>query len=201
MSGIYYVDTAISVDGKKRGKNKTHTVFDGERTFRVRRLTELEDAAEIFIDALFPLIYEEVEELIGKSVKVYLLKNARLVKRLREGNGLRKSDDVDARLLRMIPRNYFKQLTAREVDLLRLIGEYEMYVRWEKTIRQWMRTRPLDLLKECAKRLRCLVNQHARRKIEEVKADANHVTTYRLACGMIGVKDSVEVAILVVDCR
>ena len=123
MNGIYYVDTAISVDGKERGKNRTHTVFDDERTFRVRRLTELEDAAEIFIDALFPLIYEEVEELIGKGIKVYLLKNTRLVKRLREENGLRKSDEVDAKLLSMIPKNYFKQLTAREVDLLRLIRE------------------------------------------------------------------------------
>ena len=42
-----------------------------------------------------------------------------------------------------------------------------------------------------------LVNQYARRIIIEVKDGANYATTYRLACDMIGVKDSVEVAILV----
>ena len=57
-----------------------------------------------------------------KSVKVYLLKNTRLVKGLREEDGLRKSDDVDARLLSMIPRNYFKRLTSKEIRLLKLIG-------------------------------------------------------------------------------
>ena len=57
-----------------------------------------------------------------KSVKVYLLKNTGLVKGLREEDGLRKSDDVDARLLSMIPRNYFKRLTSKEIRLRKLIG-------------------------------------------------------------------------------
>jgi len=46
MSRIYYVDTATPADRKRRGKQKTHAVFDGKRIFRVRRLTELEDTAE-----------------------------------------------------------------------------------------------------------------------------------------------------------
>ena len=108
MSGVYYVDTAISVDGKKRGKNKAHTVFDGEKPFKVRKLTELEDASEIYIDSLFLELYDEVLESLRKGVKVYLLKNKRLVKRLREENGLRKSDEVDAKLLSVIPKNHFK---------------------------------------------------------------------------------------------
>ena len=137
-------------------------------------------------------------EVLRRSVKVYLLKNTRLVKRLREENGLRKSDEVDAKLLSMIPRNHFKQLTAREIGLLKLIGEYERYVKWKETIRQWMRACPSDLFKECAKRLQYLVKQYARRIIMEVKDNANYATTYRLACDTIGVKDSVEIAILVV---
>jgi len=63
MARIYYVDTAIPADGKRR-KEKAHAVFDGSRVFRVRGLTELEDASEIYIDALFPQIYEELMELI-----------------------------------------------------------------------------------------------------------------------------------------
>jgi hypothetical protein len=41
---IYCVDTAIPVDERKTKKHKTHTVSDGERTFKVRKLTELKDA-------------------------------------------------------------------------------------------------------------------------------------------------------------
>ena len=42
-------------------------VFDGGRVFRVGRLSELEDASEVFIDALFPEPYEEVLELLRRG--------------------------------------------------------------------------------------------------------------------------------------
>jgi len=197
---IYFVDTAIPADKKKKERKerrKTHAVFDGGRVFRVGRLTELEDAGEVHIDAMFPQIYEELLELIEKGVKVFLLKNTRILKKLREENGVEKSDEADAKLLGIIPRSCFKQLTAREICLLKLIGEYEMYVRWGKIIRQWARICPLDSFKESVKRLRCIANRYARKIIEEVKSGEGYATTYGLACDMLGVKDSVEVAILV----
>jgi len=194
---IYFVDTAIPADRKRRRRDKAHAVFDGSRVFRVRRLTELKDASEVYIDAIFPQIYEELLELIEKGVKVFLLKNTRMIRRLREENGVKKSDEADARILSAIPRNHFKQLTIREVRLLKLIGEYEMYVRWGKIIRQWMQICPLDSFKESVKRLRCIANRYARKIIEEVKSGEGYATTYRLACDMLGVRDSVEVAILV----
>jgi hypothetical protein len=120
-----------------------------------------------------------------------------MIRRLREENGVKKSDEADARILSAIPRNHFKQLTIREVRLLKLIGEYEMYVRWGKIIRQWMQICPLDSFKESVKRLRCIANRYARKIIEEVKSGEGYATTYRLACDMLGVRDSVEVAILV----
>jgi len=61
MARVYYVDVAIPSDRKKRGKHKTHVVFDGDKVFRVKRLTELEDAGEVFIDAMFPEIYGGVD--------------------------------------------------------------------------------------------------------------------------------------------
>ena len=194
---IYFVDTATPADKKKRGRRKTHMVFDGSKVFRIRRLTELEDADEVYIDAIFPQIYEELLELIEKGVKVFLLRDTRMIKRLREENGVEKSDEVDARILSIIPRNHFKQLTIREVRLLKLIGEYEMYVRWGRIIRQWARICPLDSFKESVKRLRCLVYRYASKIIEEVKSGEGYATIYRLACDMLGVRDGVEVAILV----
>jgi len=195
--GVYFVDVAIPADRKRRRRGKVHAVFDGDRVFRVRKLTELEDAAEVFIDMMFPQTYEELLELIERGVKVFLLKNTRMLKRLRVENHIKKSDEADARLLGIIPRSCFKQLTAREICLLKLIGEYEMYVRWGKIIRQWAQIHPSSFLKESARRFRCIVNQYARKIIEEVKSGEGYATTYRLACDMLGVRDSVEVAILV----
>jgi hypothetical protein len=56
---------------------------------------------------------------------------------------------------------------------------------------------PIGFLKESVKRLRCIANRYARKIIEEVKSGEGYATTYRLACDMLGVRDSVEVAILV----
>jgi hypothetical protein len=193
----YFVDVAIPADRKRRRRGKTHIVFDGGKIFRVRKLTELEDAVEVYVDSIFPQIHEELIELIERGVKVFLLKNTRMLKRLRVENHIKKSDEADARLLGIIPRSCFKQLTAREICLLKLIWEYEMHVRWGKIIRQWTQIHPSSFLKESARRLRCIANQYARKIIEEVKSDETYATTYRLACDMLGVKDSVDVAILV----
>jgi hypothetical protein len=194
---IYFVDVAIPADRKRRRRGKTHIVFDGGKIFRVRKLTELEDAVEVYVDSIFPQIHEELIELIERGVKVFLLKNTRILKRLREENGVEKSDEADARLLSVIPKDYFKQLTAREIRLLKLIWEYEMYVKWRKIIRQWAQIHPSSFLKESARRLRCIANRYARKIIEEVKSNEGYATTYRLTCDMLGVRDSVEVAILV----
>jgi len=193
----YFVDTAMPANKKKRGRRKTHAVFDGSRVFSIRRLTELKDAGEVYVDAIFPQIYEELMELIEKGVKVFSLRNTRILKRFREENGVEKSDEADAKLLGIIPRSCFKRLTAREICLLKLIGEYEMHVRWGKIIRQWAQIYPSSFLKESARRFRCIANRYASKIIEEVKSGEGYATMYRLACDMLGVRDSVEVAILV----
>ncbi|MCF3652737.1 MAG: hypothetical protein L2C94_000950 [Aigarchaeota archaeon] len=76
-------------------------------------------------------------ELIERNVKIFSLKNLRLLKRLREENGVEKSDEADAKLLSTIPRNHFRPLTLRELRLLQLINMYERYAGWKKLIRQW----------------------------------------------------------------
>ena len=54
-----------------------------------------------------------------------------------------------------------------------------------------------DPFKECARRLRSLAEHHGHKIIREIKNDESYATIYRLACDMIGVKNSVEIAILV----
>jgi hypothetical protein len=194
---IYFVDTAIPADRKKRRKNKTHTVFDGDKAFGVRRLTELEDAGEVYIDAMFPQIYEELMELVEKDVKVFLLRNTRILKRLREENHVKKSDEADARILSIIPRNHFKQLTIRELRLLQLINMYERYSKWKKIIRRWAAAYPRTPLKKYVRELYSIQSKLSRGIIEEVMKNEDYAAIYRIVCDELGVRDSVEVAILV----
>jgi len=90
MARVYYVDVAIPADRKKVKKHKTHAVFDGVGVFRVKRLMALEDASEIYIDSLFPELYDEILELLRRGVRVYLLKDVRKLKKLRIENNLRR---------------------------------------------------------------------------------------------------------------
>jgi len=117
MAKIYYVDVAIPADRKKRGRHRTHAVFDGGRVFRVKKLTELEDASEIFIDALFPQVYDEVFELLRRGIKMYVLKDPAKLKKLRMENNMKKSDEGDAMLLARIPKEIFRPLTVEELEL------------------------------------------------------------------------------------
>ena len=198
MARIYYVDVAIPADRKKRGKHKTHVVFDGDKVFRVKRLTELEDAGEVFIDAMFPEIYGELIELIERNVKIFSLKNLRLLKRLREENGVEKSDEADAKLLSIIPRSHFKQLTLKELKLLQLINMYERYAEWKRIIRQWASAYPDTPLKGYANELDSIQDRYGCKIIEEVMSDEYYAAIYRIACKELGLKDSVEIAISVV---
>ena len=194
---IYFVDAAIPADKKKRGKSKSHMVFDGSRVFRVGRLTELEDAGEVYVDAMFPQIHEELMELIEKGVKVFLLRDTRILKRLREENHVRKSDEVDARILSIIPRNHFKQLTLEELRLLQLINMYKKYTEWKRIIRQWAAAYPQTLLKKYIREIHSIQDEYGRRIIKEIMRNEDYAAIYRMTCDGLGVRDSVEVAILV----
>jgi hypothetical protein len=136
-------------------------------------------------------------ELIEKGVKVFLLGNTRMIKRLREENHVRKSDEADARILSIIPRNHFKQLTLEELRLLQLINMYEKYTEWKRIIRQWATIYPQTPFKKYVRELYSIQSKLSRGIIEEVMRDEDYATIYKIVCDGLGVRDSVEVAILV----
>jgi len=198
MAKIYYVDTAIPADRKKRRKHKTHVVFDGSKVFRVGKLTELEDAGEIYVDALFPELYEEVLELLRGRTKVYLLRDLLNLKKLRMENNLRKSDGNDAMLLARIPKEEFRRLTVEEmrrrIELDVLINRYERLTRRIKILKQWIKNNGQDY------GLRNVIGLMTRDKEDVARQIINMVssnTIYREACRVLGVSNSVELAILV----
>jgi hypothetical protein len=106
--------SSTAVNGK--GRQKLHYAFNGQKIIKIRKLTRLRNADEIYVDSLFPENYDEIQELLERGVKVYILKELRVLKKLRLQNNLRKSDEVDAQLLSMIPRDGFRPLTVEELE-------------------------------------------------------------------------------------
>jgi cell fate (sporulation/competence/biofilm development) regulator YmcA (YheA/YmcA/DUF963 family) len=190
-----YVDTSATATNGKR-KRKLHTVFDGEKTFKVSRLTKLKNVDEVFIDTLFPENYNEILELLKRGVKVYVLKDTRMLKKLRKENNLKKSDEVDAKLLLMISREYFRALTIQEIErrikVQPLINEYELLSRRIKTLKQWVRNNGYDWLRDDIRLMEDGKKKIAERIIEIFSDDV----IYREACRMLGIDGSVDLAIL-----
>jgi len=143
MARAVYVDTSRTADGKRK-KRKSHYVYDGEKVFEVNKLTKLKNVDEVFIDSLFPEIYEEVLELLKRGIKVYLLKDTRILKKLRLENNLKKSDESDAVLLSKISKDSFRALIIQEMELKAtmrpLINRYEWIAQRKKVLKQWIAT-------------------------------------------------------------
>jgi len=57
-----YVDTSATATNSKQ-RQKPHVVYDGERIFKVSRLTKLKSISEVFIDTLFPEVYNDISRL------------------------------------------------------------------------------------------------------------------------------------------
>ena len=82
--------------------------------------------------------------------------------------------------------------------LLQLINMYERYGEWKRIVRQWVSALPDTPFRRYAKELRSIQDHYGCRIIEEVMSDENYAVIYRMVCEELGLKDGVEVAILVV---
>jgi hypothetical protein len=198
MTRVYYIDVSrTAINGKRR--QKLHHAYDGEKIIKIRKLTRFRNAGEIYIDSLFPEVNDEILELLKKGTKVYLLKDTRVLKKLRRDNNLRKSDEVDAQLLSMIPRDGFRPLTVEEIEfkmkMKPLINKYEKIVRWRKALKKLL-SEGFDYgFKEPIRLMENDSDSISREIIREL-ADND---VYREGCKLLGIKDSVELAILTVE--
>ncbi|MCL7389878.1 MAG: hypothetical protein LZ173_08135 [Thaumarchaeota archaeon] len=191
-----YVDTSVTATNGKR-KRKLHTVFDGEETFKVSRLTKLKNINEVFIDTLFPENYNEILELLKRDVKVYTLKDTRMLKKLRKENNLKKSDEIDSQLLSKIPKEYFRAFTIQEIErkvkLQPLINKYELLSKRIKTLKMWIKRDGYDYRLRDSLRLMEEDKEEIAKKIIEIFSDD---AVYMEACRMLGISGSVDLAIL-----
>jgi hypothetical protein len=201
MAEVYYVDVSrTAINGKQR--QKLHYAFDGQKILKIRRLTKLKDASEIFIDSLFPEVYNEILELLKRGVKVYVLKDTRMVKKLRKENNLRKSDEIDSQLLSMIPREYFRALTVQEMEkkvkVQPLVNKYELLSRRIKALKMWIKRDGYDYRLRDSVRLMEKDKEETAKKIIEIFSDD---IIYKEACRMLGISESVDLAILLSELR
>jgi hypothetical protein len=201
MSKVYYIDVSRSaVNGKRR--QKLHYAFDGQKILKIRRLTKLKNADEIYIDSLFPENYNEILELLKKGIKIYLLKDTGVLKKFRRENNLSKSDENDALMLSKIPREYFRELTVREVELKiavrSLINRYEWIVEKRKVLKQW-KSRGYDY--GFGESIRAMEADRVKigNEILKIVSESIYKDVYRRVCKELQMKDSVEIAILVLE--
>lgn len=191
---IYYVDVANA--GKK---NKLHAVFDGKMVFKVRRLMELEDADEIYVDMLFPENYSEVLKMLEKDIKIFLLTETKLIKKLRVQNNVRKTDENDSKVLSLISKECFRNVSVEEIrrrmEMQPLIAKYEVLTRRIKTLKQWLKDGQTseEIRKEIVKTSREFEKERSKigREIISVLGE-----NYRKILEKIGLRGSVEAAIL-----
>jgi len=113
---------------------------------------------------------------------------------------MKKSDENDAILLSRISREDFKPLTIQEMEkkikLKPFINKYELLTKRIKTLKTWINGDKYDYeLKDSVKLMEKDKREVAKKIIEILSND----TIYREACRMLGVKDSVELAILTVE--
>jgi len=194
--------TASRTAEGKRKKRKPHVVFDGERVFEVNKLTKLKDVDEVFIDTLFPEIYEEVLGLLKRGIKVYLLRNTTVLKKLGLENNLQKSDEVDALILSRVPRECFRELTIEEVELKAtvrpLISKYEWIVEKRKMLKQW-KSRGFDYNFRESINLMENDRREIGREIMKIVDNSIYKDIYRMVCNELQMKNSTEIAILTVE--
>jgi hypothetical protein len=125
-----------------------------------------------------------------------------MLKKLRRENNLRKSDEVDALMLSKIPREYFRALTVQEMEkkvkVQPLIDKYELLSRRIKTLKMWIKHDGYDYRLRDSIRLMEEDKEETAKKIIEMFSDD---IIYKEACKMLGISESVDLAILLSGLR
>lgn len=161
MSKLLYVDVAMP----KSKRKKNHVAYDPAigKFIKTQTLTKLVEYgySKIYIDTLLSENYDDILHLLKNNVKIYLLKDAKLLKKLRLDNIIRKTDENDAMLLSLIPQELFREVEIREIEqkkkmetTISLLEEYviisNLHQRLRQACKKTKRIRP-EIIKEIEK--------------------------------------------------
>jgi hypothetical protein len=131
---------------------------------------------------------------------VYLLRDTEVFKRLRLQNNLKKSDENDALMFSKVAKEYFRELTVKEMELKiavrSLINRYGWIVEKRKMLKQW-KSRDYDY--SFGEPIRATEADRVKigKEIVKIVSKSIYKDVYGRVCNELQVRDSVEVAILV----
>ncbi len=95
--------------------------------------------------------------MISNDVKVYLLREGKLIKQKRVENNFRKTDENDAIVLSMISKEFFRELKLEEIQVKKqlqpLISRYEVLTKRILILKQWLKDSDNSQLKSLIKEL------------------------------------------------
>lgn len=191
-----FVDVAIVYSKRK----KKHCCYDPQtnKIFRVDSLAKLYNYYEVYIDIIPTIIYNEVLGLLEKGSRVYVLRDTRLIKKMRMENNLRKSDENDVYILSLIPKKYFRELTARDVEVKTLVHAYLEFDRDVIRLKQKARIRSgvidYSFYEDIAKEVERKKNEVRKKILKLMERDR----FYREVVNYFGYKESLMIAMLII---
>ncbi|MEM2236939.1 MAG: hypothetical protein QW351_01010 [Candidatus Caldarchaeum sp.] len=180
MGRRLYVDVHTSADGGRGAR--PHAVFDGHRCVRMSRLVDVPAAEgdEVYLDVVHPAMYDDVSALLSRGVRVFRLRRTDLIAAYRNRLSLSKNDENDAKVLSMMGRDCFKEVTAEYVELMKLIDEYHKQLNLLKLVKQF---------KASAEAVNLFRKNKQRVARQIISMATNTISIYRPLCETLGLSD------------
>ncbi|MEM3096524.1 MAG: hypothetical protein QXV62_05955 [Nitrososphaerota archaeon] len=122
---------------------------DEQEVRRVNSLLELLNfhVKDVYVDSLMCEGIPEVKALVERGVHIFYLPNPRLLRTVKGGNGMEKSDENDARVLSLIPSDNFRECSLDFLRLKELLMKHHKLRRQIQKIQHWNNVLPLNSYK------------------------------------------------------
>lgn len=118
------------------GVRKPNTVYFNGKVFEIDDLLRLETPTT-YLDVIFPSIFKQAWSLLQKGVRVYSLRDTRLLESLRQQSHVDKSDENDAKMLAIVPASAWKELTKDDITIRGLLHQYYVVADDIRRNKQW----------------------------------------------------------------
>ncbi|MEM1953224.1 MAG: hypothetical protein QXG52_05920 [Candidatus Caldarchaeum sp.] len=79
---------------------------------------------EVYVDVIPSTMYDDVSTLLSRGVRVFRLRRTDIIAAYRDRFSLPKNDENDAKILSMVEGECFVDVSAKYVELMKLLEEY-----------------------------------------------------------------------------
>ncbi|MEM1947722.1 MAG: hypothetical protein QW240_03160 [Candidatus Caldarchaeum sp.] len=135
---------------------------------------------EVYVDVIPSTMYDDVSTLLSRGVRVFRLRRTDIIAAYRDRFSLPKNDENDAKILSMVEGECFVDVSAKYVELMKLLEEYNKQLNLLKLLKQFKTSA------EAIKPIRRNKNRLARQIISMA---TNTISIYRPLCETLGLSD------------